>query len=440
MGLKTAGLGTKGGLVQRFINTSYDIVKSVADNLDIITTLNDSIVGGDIDAAIAAPGITAADVAITNADVVITNGDVAQTAADVISTGADAAAVAADLATVQTIYDSFDDRYLGVKASDPTLDNDGNALIEGALYWNSISNEMRAYTGVAWVVTYNASAGISDSAPGIALTLDENYNVTLGSMTSAAGANGVLHLSNATVLPAANPVDGIVFAPSGGILRIRQVNGYLYMPDAADTLVGKATTDVLTNKTLTSPILNTGISGTAFVDDDTFAGASAVKVASQASIKNYIAASRGFQNLSRPSADHIVNNSTTLTTIDGLNISVTGGVYYSVEILIRVNLTLGTACGLKCGVSFASPQGTGLWEFFNENVVSAHRVWNANTATFTASEVEYADFGILRFTGVLRPTGGDTTFNVQVAQATAEAVNITFDQYSYIKVKEILNN
>jgi hypothetical protein len=47
-------------------------------------------------------------------------------------------------------YDAFDDRYLGSKASDPTLDNDGNALLTGALYWNSGSNEMRVYTGSAW--------------------------------------------------------------------------------------------------------------------------------------------------------------------------------------------------------------------------------------------------------------------------------------------------
>ena len=39
-------------------------------------------------------------------------------------------------------YDSFDDRYLGAKSSAPSVDNDGNALIEGALYWNSVSDQM----------------------------------------------------------------------------------------------------------------------------------------------------------------------------------------------------------------------------------------------------------------------------------------------------------
>ena len=47
--------------------------------------------------------------------------------------------------------------------------------------------------------------------------------------------------------------------------------------------------ETLTNKTLTSPVLNTGVSGTAFLDEDDFASDSATKVASQQSIKAYIA-------------------------------------------------------------------------------------------------------------------------------------------------------
>lgn len=67
-----------------------------------------------------------------------------------------AAKVAAEAARDQTlaVYDSFDDRYLGSKTSDPTLDNDGNALVAGALYFNSVSGIMKLYTGSAWVAAY----------------------------------------------------------------------------------------------------------------------------------------------------------------------------------------------------------------------------------------------------------------------------------------------
>lgn len=67
------------------------------------------------------------------------------TSASNSATAAEAARVAAELA-----LDSFDDRYLGAKASAPTLDNDGNALQTGALYWDTTLNVLRFWSGSAW--------------------------------------------------------------------------------------------------------------------------------------------------------------------------------------------------------------------------------------------------------------------------------------------------
>ena len=67
-------------------------------------------------------------------------------------------AAAASAASAAASYDSFDDRYLGAKASDPTLDNDGNALITGALYFNTTAGEMRVYSGSAWISAYLPSS------------------------------------------------------------------------------------------------------------------------------------------------------------------------------------------------------------------------------------------------------------------------------------------
>ena len=64
------------------------------------------------------------------------------TAQAVISTAQATAAAAS--------YDAFDDRFLGAKGSDPTVDNDGDALATGCLYWNTSTNQMFAYTGSAW--------------------------------------------------------------------------------------------------------------------------------------------------------------------------------------------------------------------------------------------------------------------------------------------------
>ena len=57
------------------------------------------------------------------------------------------------LAQCMDIYDQFDDRYLGSKASDPALDNDGDALLTGALYWNTTSNMLNVYDGAVWLNT-----------------------------------------------------------------------------------------------------------------------------------------------------------------------------------------------------------------------------------------------------------------------------------------------
>lgn len=95
------------------------------------------------------------------ADIVVVAGNVV-TSASSASTSASAASASASAASTSATsaaasYDSFDDRYLGSKTSNPTLDNDGNALLTGALYWNSVSNEIRVYTGSAWVTVSSGS-------------------------------------------------------------------------------------------------------------------------------------------------------------------------------------------------------------------------------------------------------------------------------------------
>jgi hypothetical protein len=74
----------------------------------------------------------------------------AATKAYVDTVAGSATAAAASATAAAASYDSFDDRYLGPKSTAPSVDNDGNALVTGALYWNSVSNTMFAWTGSAW--------------------------------------------------------------------------------------------------------------------------------------------------------------------------------------------------------------------------------------------------------------------------------------------------
>lgn len=114
------------------ITTTYTPTNSA----DLTTkTYVDSILGSATSAATSA---TCAATSATNAATSETNACNYATAAQSFSTQA------------ANSYDQFDDRYLGSKASDPSVDNDGNSLLTGALYWNNASNQLKVYTGSVW--------------------------------------------------------------------------------------------------------------------------------------------------------------------------------------------------------------------------------------------------------------------------------------------------
>ena len=111
----------------------------------------------------------------------------AETNAETAETGAVAAQLAAESARDSALaaYDNFDDRYLGAKTADPTLDNDGDALIAGALYFNSVAGAMRVYTGSVWVDAYSsgttflAKANNLSDLPNVA-TARQNLDLEIG--------------------------------------------------------------------------------------------------------------------------------------------------------------------------------------------------------------------------------------------------------------------
>ena len=101
-----------------------------------------------------------------HAQAAATSATSAATSATSAANSATAAATSASSAA--TTYDQFDDRYLGSKTSAPSVDNDGNALLTGALYFNSVTGEMSVWTGSAWTAINSASAY---SAPTLGSTL-----------------------------------------------------------------------------------------------------------------------------------------------------------------------------------------------------------------------------------------------------------------------------
>lgn len=96
---------------------------------------------------------------------------------------ASAVSAAASASSAAALLDNFDDRYLGAKASAPTVDNDGNPLMVGALYFDSTTGKMRVYTASGWLDASSAS---------VATMAKFNYIATAGQTTfSGADAAGV---------------------------------------------------------------------------------------------------------------------------------------------------------------------------------------------------------------------------------------------------------
>ena len=67
--------------------------------------------------------------------------------------------------------DNFDDTYLGPKSADPSVDNDGDPLNAGDLYFNTTTNTMRVYSGTAWQDAAVSTAGFASNGFAIAMAI-----------------------------------------------------------------------------------------------------------------------------------------------------------------------------------------------------------------------------------------------------------------------------
>lgn len=131
------------------INQSFiDAINSVKANETNIATVGQNISDVTAVADNVVPNIAEILLADTNASIATTKASEASASALAALSSQNAAATSAN--TAASLLDQFDDRYLGAKVSDPTLDNDGNALLVGALYFNSSSKQLKVWNGSVW--------------------------------------------------------------------------------------------------------------------------------------------------------------------------------------------------------------------------------------------------------------------------------------------------
>jgi hypothetical protein len=146
--------------------------------------------------------------------------------------------------------DAFDDIYLGTKSSDPSTDNDGDALAAGMLYFNSTNDILRVYSGSAWQDAAISATGV--------VTLTGTQTLTNKTLTSPKINEDVAVTSTATEL---NLLDGstagtianskaVIYSAAG------QVNGTTLAIAGTAITSTAAELNLLDNATVTTAEIN----------------------------------------------------------------------------------------------------------------------------------------------------------------------------------------
>ena len=147
--------------------------------------------------------------ASTSASTATTQATTATTQAT--NSASSATAAAASAAAAAASADAFDDSYLGAKSSDPTVDNDGDALTAGDMYYNTSTNRMRVYSGSAWsdVALDSATIVSKTSATGSA-------ELPAGTTAQRDGSPSAGFMRFNTTDTSAEIYDGSAWSPVGG--------------------------------------------------------------------------------------------------------------------------------------------------------------------------------------------------------------------------------
>ena len=219
----------------------------------------------------AASSATAASGSATTATTQATNAATSATAASTSASGAatsatnaasSASAAASSAASTAALLDSFDDRYLGPKATAPTLDNDGNALIVGALYFDTTTGKMRAYTATGWVDASSASQAALTVYRFTATASQTTFSGSTSSGTLGYLAGGIVVTLNGSVLVGGDDytaTNGTEVVLTSGATTGDTLEVYAFSSFSIASLNGSALVDDTVTAAKFAPIIDLGV-------------------------------------------------------------------------------------------------------------------------------------------------------------------------------------
>ena len=299
------------------LNNIYICVadSAIGDTLtdtDHFAVLVDAVAAATSATASATSATASATSATASASSATTSGNSATASASSATAAATSATASAASATAAAnSADAFDDIYLGSKSSDPSTDNDGDALAAGMLYFNTSTDLLRVYTGSAWqnaavdttgFITLSGTQTLTNktlTTPKIGTSILDTNGNELAKLTATGSAVNEFTVANAATggsptLSATggdSNIDLDLLAKGTGHVTVRgntnsgavqfnceanthgqiviaqphsaAVTNTLTLPaGASSTLVSLVSEDTLTNKTLTSPKVNENVAVT----------------------------------------------------------------------------------------------------------------------------------------------------------------------------------
>jgi len=185
----------------------------------------------------------------------------------VAAAAASAAAAATSETNAAASYDNFDDRWLGSKSSDPSVDNDGATLLDGAAYYNTTTDKLMVYDlgGTTWNGTTPSSSE---------QTAINAVNTIAANVTTVAGISG-----NVTTVAGISANTTTVAGISGNVTTVAGISSNVtaVAGDATDIGAVAAKATEIGRLGTAAAVADMAILGeTAIVDDMALLGASGV--------------------------------------------------------------------------------------------------------------------------------------------------------------------